>query len=76
MGEKESDIKIKIIGEEKINGIITRAEAKWQTEDKNSTHYLCNLEKIKRICVKFLSFGTKTKWPYNTGDLLKEVQFI
>jgi hypothetical protein len=45
-GKKESDIKIKIIGEEKINGIITRAEAKWQTESKNSTQYLCNLEKI------------------------------
>jgi hypothetical protein len=44
--KKESDIKIKIIGEEKINGIITRAEAKWQTEGKNSTQYLCNLEKI------------------------------
>jgi hypothetical protein len=42
--KKESDIKIKIIGEEKINGIITRAEGKWQTEGKNSTHYLCNLE--------------------------------
>jgi hypothetical protein len=21
-------------------------------------------------------FGTKKKWPYKTGDLLKEVQFI
>jgi len=22
------------------------------------------------------TFGTKKKWPYKTGDLLKEVQFI
>jgi hypothetical protein len=22
-----------------------------------------------------VSFGTKTKWPYKTGDLLKEVDF-
>jgi hypothetical protein len=39
MGEKESDIKIKIIGEEKINGIITRAEAKWIS----STHRLSGI---------------------------------
>jgi hypothetical protein len=23
-----------------------------------------------------MTFGTKKKWPYKTGDLLKEVQFI
>jgi len=23
-----------------------------------------------------VTFGTKKKWPYNTGDLLKEVKFI
>jgi hypothetical protein len=38
-GKKESDIKIKIIGEEKINGIITRAEAKWRTHnDRGDMH--------------------------------------
>jgi hypothetical protein len=25
---------------------------------------------------KEVTFGTKTKWPYKTGDLLKDVQFI
>jgi hypothetical protein len=35
-GKKESDIKIKIIGEEKINGIITRAERRVKT-----VHNIC-----------------------------------
>jgi len=25
---------------------------------------------------KKVSFGTKKRWPYKTGDLIKEVQFI
>ena len=36
---------IKIIREEKINGIIMRAKAKWQVDGEKSTQYFCNLEK-------------------------------
>jgi len=27
-------------------------------------------------CIMKSPFGTKKKWPYKTGDLLKEVKFI
>jgi hypothetical protein len=31
--------------EKNVNGIITRAKAKWQVEGEKSNHYFCNLEK-------------------------------
>ena len=33
------EIELKILGEEKINGIITRAKAKWQVEEERNTRY-------------------------------------
>jgi hypothetical protein len=36
---------IKIIREEKVNGIIMRAKAKWQVDGGKNTQYFCNLEK-------------------------------
>jgi hypothetical protein len=36
---------LKNIREEKVKGIITRANAKWSIEGERSTRYFCNLEK-------------------------------
>jgi hypothetical protein len=36
---------LKILREKKVNGITTRAKAKWQVEGEKSTRYFCNLEK-------------------------------
>jgi hypothetical protein len=38
-------MELKILREKKVNGIITRAKAKWQVEGETSTRYFCNLEK-------------------------------
>ena len=38
-------MELKILREEKINGIITRAKAKWQVEGERNTRFFCNLEK-------------------------------
>jgi hypothetical protein len=38
-------MELKILREKKVNGIITRAKAKWQVEGEKSTRYFCNLEK-------------------------------
>jgi hypothetical protein len=38
-------MELKILREKKVNGIITRAKAKWQVEGEKSIRYFCNLEK-------------------------------
>ena len=48
---------IKIIREEKINGIIMQVKAKWQVDGEKSTHYFCNLEKkhyLEKIIPKLI----------------------
>ena len=48
---------IKIIREEKTNGIIMRAKAKWQVDGEKSTPYFCNLEKkhyLEKIIPKLI----------------------
>jgi hypothetical protein len=35
-----------------------------------------NIYIYSQTCIKRSPFGTKIKWYYKTGDLLKEVQFI
>ena len=57
MEKIESAIAIKIIREEKINGIIMRAKAKWQVDGEKSTQYFCNLEKkhyLEKIIPKLI----------------------
>ena len=38
-------MELEILREKKVNGIKTRAKAKWQVEGGKSTRYFCNLEK-------------------------------
>ena len=60
---------IKIIREEKINGIIMRAKAKWQVDGEKSTQYFCNLEKKHYFSGPFLGsifiivVDAMSKWP-------------
>jgi hypothetical protein len=42
---EKTEMELKILREKKVNGIITRAKAKWQVEGEKSTRYFCNLEK-------------------------------
>ena len=42
---EKTEMELKILREKKVNGIITRAKAKWQVEGEKSTCYFCNLEK-------------------------------
>jgi hypothetical protein len=43
---EKTEMELKILRAEKVNGIITRAKAKWQVEGEKSTRYFCNLEKL------------------------------
>ena len=36
------EVELQILREEQINGIITRAKAKWQVEGERNTHFFCN----------------------------------
>ena len=42
---EKTETELRILREKKVNGIITRAKAKWQAEGEKSTRYFCNLEK-------------------------------
>jgi hypothetical protein len=48
------EMELKILREEKVNGIITRAKAKWQVEGERNTRFFCNLEK-KHFTEKIIS---------------------
>ena len=48
------EMELKILREEKINGIITRTKAKWQDEGERNTRFFCNLEK-KHFTEKIIS---------------------
>ena len=42
---KDAEDKLKVYREKKINGIMARAKARWETEGEKCTNYFCNLEK-------------------------------
>jgi hypothetical protein len=48
------EMELKILKEEKINGIITRVKVKWQVEGERNTRFFCNLEK-KHVTEIFFS---------------------
>jgi hypothetical protein len=45
LSAEKTEMELNILREKKVNGIITRAKAKWQIEGEKSTRYFCNLEK-------------------------------
>jgi hypothetical protein len=54
---EKTEMELKILREKKVNGIITRAKAKWQVEGEKSTRYFCNLEKRHYKCKITLTFN-------------------
>ena len=56
------ETELKILREDKINGIIIRAKAKWQVEGEKNTRFFCNLEKkhyTEKIISKLLLEGNQ-----------------
>jgi hypothetical protein len=40
------------------------------------SHYKCHVLENKSDSMKEVTFGTKKKWSFKTGDLLKQVQSL
>ena len=69
--------KLQSIREIKIQGIVTRAKAKWRTEGEKCSRYFCNLEKkhyTEKIIPKLISQDGTEKT--NISDILSEQQSL
>jgi hypothetical protein len=69
-------------GQEKYRALLNRGDHMDMFDSYSMTHISFTGIIFTRKCIiqsnvyLEVTFGTKKKWPYNTGDLLKEVKFI
>ena len=59
------EMKLKILREENMNGIITRAKAKWQVDGEWNTRFFYNLEKKTFYRINSLKISSRKQSGYS-----------